>query len=926
MRVPPDVKESLQRVQQIQLQHPDSAWYLLRAVGENISANPAKDSIACKEVAGAMVIFARIADSLYFTDIAIEGFRAGLRLYEFFPQENRKEILGTTLGLGISLNNNYRLNEALEVLNRALQLSQVLYGEYSVPVGNCYDRIGAVYSGKRDYYKAVQYFQKQYNVLWKVHGGSSKWLSYPICQMADAYNRLGDYSKAIQLCREGQALGGKMGGYDHYYWGILSDCYMQTGDYDHALEIQLKTIGLKKASYETEFNPEIGESYRELGDIFFAKKDFKSADSLYRKSLYLLQNLEVAPKEALACTWLSFALLHESENKIDLALSDCAHSLGHCVNTTGMPAAGNPSFYQTPYPQLLADILACKGDLLSVVAGNSKRNTDLEEVLDAYEKSIECNSHIYREMEEENSKTYFVTQIYPLYEKAIGTALKLHEQSGNRKWLEKAFLFVEKSKAASLLEAVRQSGAEYFAGVPEELQRRERSLLLRKLRLEADIQFNLEYGENENSELIKSLRDSVFATENARKALTTSIAGKYPEYYSLKYDTAVGSISALQKQLSDRQMILEYFQGADRLFAFAVTASDCDYREIRTDTAWTGQIRLLKNFMFDESPDSPAKKAAYIASAHALYEKLMAPFESLASGKQGIIVIPDGELSALPLQALLTERVSPETGYRKLPYVIRKWDISYSYSATLLMQPFVKHHPSSAFGGWAPDYEGLSHLFFNREEVQKSAGILGGDTYLGEQATESVFKKNCANYDILLLSMHGFVNDTMPGLSRLVFSEKPESGEDGSLHTYEVYGLSLAASLTVLSACETGKGFLLQGEGIQSIARAFRYAGCPSVIASYWKANEAASAELIGSFFNRIRNTTSVEALEAAKRYFIDHPYDERLAHPHFWATFNCIDGYLQPKSTLHWYGWALAAVLAAWLVWIAWRRYVKKV
>ena len=100
------------------------------------------------------------------------------------------------------------------------------------------------------------------------------------------------------------------------------------------------------------------------------------------------------------------------------------------------------------------------------------------------------------------------------------------------------------------------------------------------------------------------------------------------------------------------------------------------------------------------------------------------------------------------------------------------------------------------------------------------------------------------------MATHGLINDENPLLSELLFSS--DSLNDGFLNVAEIYGLSLNAELVVLSACDTGVGTSSKGEGSISISRAFRYAGCPSVIMSLWKIPDNTTRELMIDLYKSI--------------------------------------------------------------------------
>ena len=112
---------------------------------------------------------------------------------------------------------------------------------------------------------------------------------------------------------------------------------------------------------------------------------------------------------------------------------------------------------------------------------------------------------------------------------------------------------------------------------------------------------------------------------------------------------------------------------------------------------------------------------------------------------------------------------------------------------------------------------------------------------------ESHFRETAPRSRILHLATHTLIDDEEPLRSGLVFQADPDRPDDGFLSAREIYDLQLPADLAVMSACDTGFGQLSEGEGVMSLGRAFRYAGCRSIVMSLWLSNDQATANLMDS-------------------------------------------------------------------------------
>jgi CHAT domain-containing protein len=273
-----------------------------------------------------------------------------------------------------------------------------------------------------------------------------------------------------------------------------------------------------------------------------------------------------------------------------------------------------------------------------------------------------------------------------------------------------------------------------------------------------------------------------------------------------------------------------------------------------------------------------------------------------------LIVVPDGPLNAVPFEALLEGDVHPGDEYvRPLPYVLRDHAVSYAYSATVLLQGLrrKKARPPDEFVGFAPSFaEATSHvgapgpLPASRKEVTdvramfaQRAGFFGGwfsgrsRIYVGREATESQLKSaGLERYRYIHLATHGIVNDTHPGLSRLLFEPESGTGEDGVLTFGEIYNLRLNADLVVLSACDTGGGLVARGEGIIGLTRGFLYAGSNSLLVSLWPVSDEAAAGLVSVFYAELLTGKSkAQALREAKLQTLSR--NPEYAKPFYWSA-----------------------------------------
>jgi len=176
-------------------------------------------------------------------------------------------------------------------------------------------------------------------------------------------------------------------------------------------------------------------------------------------------------------------------------------------------------------------------------------------------------------------------------------------------------------------------------------------------------------------------------------------------------------------------------------------------------------------------------------------------------------------------------------------------------------------------------------------EAQGVSRLLGGDLVVSEKVTEAAIKElsvtgRLKEYRVLHFATHGIVDPVIPELSAVVLSQAPKlnTTEDGYLQAREIVELNLAADFVNLSACETGLGRIVNGEGIVGLTQSFLLAGANGISVSLWKVDDTATMEFMLEVYKRVKNEgmSYADALTATKRSFIAGKY----ASPCYWAPF----------------------------------------
>ncbi|MEL6720608.1 MAG: CHAT domain-containing protein, partial [Bacteroidota bacterium] len=330
------------------------------------------------------------------------------------------------------------------------------------------------------------------------------------------------------------------------------------------------------------------------------------------------------------------------------------------------------------------------------------------------------------------------------------------------------------------------------------------------------------------------------------------------------------------------------------IYLFALTKNEIKIHKIPKTEGFEGQLQAFRNSL--SSPQTTSKSfAKYGKQAFSIYDiYLKNALHQLPENTKKLLFIPDGAFNYIPFQALIQHPIAAsaeQARFDTLSYLTKNYTISYAYSSTLLLSMGKQKQKSKLkFGGFAPVFSGskvvasrntqLNELPHSRTEVKRINNLFNGEAYFKQSASLQNFKNQAEAFDILHLSTHAALDDQNPSQNRIHLY-------DDYITVNEIYNLPLQADLTVLSACETGVGAFKRGEGLLSLARAFMYAGCSSLVTSLWQVNDQKTADLMIEFYQQLANGKAKnEALQSAQINYLNNISSVQAAHPFYWAAF----------------------------------------
>jgi CHAT domain-containing protein len=371
------------------------------------------------------------------------------------------------------------------------------------------------------------------------------------------------------------------------------------------------------------------------------------------------------------------------------------------------------------------------------------------------------------------------------------------------------------------------------------------------------------------------------------------------------------SVDNLQARLGPGEIVLEYYFGEFSSGVWQIQRDDIAYVELPPLDAISPMLESVLASVRTLSPRRSEKLPE-------LSRILLGPLNRTSDEATHVIVVADGPLHYLPFSLLL----DPGSDYER-PLVDSR-DVSYLPSVRSLLElesrqtgqgkgiavladPVFTRNDERVgkdreagtdsiaesldpllLQSAAREFPRLAETRKEAAHIVAAAGDAGVTTLLGFDANrDAVTGGELDDFDIVHFATHGKLDPAEPALSGLVLSGLSQTGEHRSmfLPSQDVAALHLRASLIVLSACDTGSGRIIHGEGLVGLSRAFFYAGARQVVSSLWRVPDQSTAEFMGYFYEEMlaNGHDATKALRLAK---VRLQQNRRWRNPYFWAPF----------------------------------------
>ncbi len=770
-------------------------------------------------------------------------------------------------------------------------------------LSNLYINIGAGYFRLYDYAKARIYLEEAESILNRNNVLTDRNYINLINSLAITYGKLGLEEKEAEYFEKGIEIAEASNSYLAY--NMINSYAIELGNagkISRGEDLLSDLLERARAVFGTNsrFYCEVLKNYAEYLRIY--KNDYRNSIMYYRLCIdYLDQNDEIALKDQV---FTGYAMALSETGEIQKALLTIQEMIFPDIDTATMS-----DLYENPDPASLKPdnrtlrIFRTKYDILWKLYNSTDKYDVLLSAAKTSEIIIDLIDRIRINISEEESRIILGDNYRKSYHNSIRDFELCFKISGDYRFLEKVFEYAEKSKVAGLLAATRELNATSFhiPGPVAELEYSlQREIAYYNSRISAENE-----KEKPQKELLAELNKNLLEFVKERDSLILTYEQDYPEYYTLKYNTTVPTMEDVPTITGRNCNYINYIVADSVLYIILVNRKHKYLTTVTVDSVFIGRIHRFRNHLSNSNLSDNARNKfnSYQEIANSLYKTLIEPVSKYFISSD-LLISPDNLLSYLPYEVFLTSEYEGEgIIYRKLPYLMNDFNISYTYSVS-----FMKEAERGRLGksknlvAFAPMYRGnlnvdslfmkrqagneiLYDLPFARQEAEYVTEISDGDLYLNEDARESVYKAEAGKYDIIHLAMHTYLNDKNPMNSAMIFMQNDDMPEDGLLNTYEVYGVPLKAKMVVLSSCNTGSGALSTGEGILSLARGFLYSGSKSVVMSMWEIEDRSGTEIVKLFYDNLHKgkSKSISLKRARLEYLKDA--SQLKSHPYFWSS-----------------------------------------
>ena len=777
--------------------------------------------------------------------------------------------------------------KALDHHKRALELARE--NNWSAIQASALSNIGKIYNDAADWQKALEYYGQALPVFRALELKQNEAIT--LNNIGIAYSMSGEQQKALDYLQQSLPLlqAGRDRNAESYTLVNIGRTYFRLNNYEKALEYYDRAQTIQR---ETGNRAQQAETLDELGETYAIQRQYKKALEYHRQALEIQQAVGNVRRQGTALI-----------------------NLGEVYNLLQQPQDALQQFTQA------LGIFRGIGDLSTSAAaleGLARADQKLGNLADA-RKHVEESIALIETVRARSGSLQLRASYRASVEKAYEFYIDLLMQQGQ---VAEALKASERGRARSLLEGLGEARINIRQGVDPGLIDKERDLV-RVLTAKAQREMQLKARKAGVEELIAMERE-ISELEDQYQQVQAAIRKSSPQYAALTQPQPL-DLKGIQQQLDSNTVLLEYSLGEERSYLWLITPDslksfELPKREQIENVARDVSESLTARSVF-KSLEMSEQRTARIAAADAKLKQVNAELSRMILapaaaelGNKRLVIVSDGGLQYVPFAALPLVTNRPVVLDHEVislqsasAFAIQRQNLSDRTPApkavAVIADPVfsiadarlptgssatrsIEHLPAGPAGQLS-----IPRLPFTRAEAEQILAVAPAASSmkaLDFSANRTVATSGeLSNYRYVHFATHGYLDTTRAGLSAIVLSLVDREGKplDGFLRVHDIYNLNLPAELVVLSACETGLGKDVKGEGLDGLTRAFMYAGARRLIVSLWNVNDKATAALMQRLYAGMLKSgkTPAAALRAAQ---IELMRTRQWSAPYYWAAF----------------------------------------
>jgi CHAT domain-containing protein/Tfp pilus assembly protein PilF len=809
------------------------------------------------------------------------------------------------LNIGYALADQGDLSKAEESYQQALMLCQSI--DDRVGMATTQTALGHIYSSQGNEELALDFHRRAIALLRIV--GNLQREAMALNGIAAVYENLNDYQQALVNVEQSLQISEHLEDRRSVALGkyLVGRIYSKLGDFPRALS------SLRESEVVS----------RETGDRIVEALVLMDLGSLYRR----LSDDDRALKMFTEALRLS----NEMGNRRRQA--NALNSIGHIYSAQGQRQKAIEYFRRSL--TLARQVRDQRGEASSLfnISALERDNGEIEQALADVEKSIEIIESLRVAATATELRDAHFVSVYEHYELYIDLLMRLHEFRPDEGFNGRAFLASERARARDLLESLLEENSLLYRGNNQVLFQREQEL--RRLVSAKSVLQMRQLSYKGNDQRSSKLEAELSTLKAEYQMVQAQISAEDPRYAYLTQSVRFRVTDIQREVLDENTVLLEFFLGDNKSYLWLIAATgvksfELPKREIiensmdRLYTLLTARIPISRETTEQYNARVTEADSKYWSSALEVSQMLLGQVAGELDGKR-LLIVSDGSLQYLPFDAL-PDPVERFSSSQERPPLLLKHEVVGTPSAMILVTlrrlkdqlapKTIAVFADPVFGSDDPrvgrvggsdtltkETGGMERLPHTLVEARAIVSLLH-DTdsmiAIGFEANRALALSDELNrYRIVHFATHAVFDDEHPKLSGVLLStiDKYGNHQDGYLRLKDIYGLRLPADLVVMSGGSRGVP-IIQGKGFVGLTTGFMQAGSKAVLASLWKVDDRATAELMTHFYRALlqEGAPPSSALRQAKLAMWNK---EQWQAPYYWASFGLQGEYREHLTPL---------------------------